>query len=104
MLREIAMLRRTTHVSSSCPTPDPGSYEAYNLPLSYLGGVAGLSLQGSSGAGQYFQVLQVHLLGLAREVADVVRKANNMHHDHRCACICGSMKAYRSGSASNIHG
>jgi len=33
----------------------------------------------------------------------VVRKANNMQHCHRCACICGSMKAYRCESASSIH-
>lgn len=66
MLCQNDMLRSTTHISSRCSTPDPGSCECYNLPLSYLGGVAGLSLQGSSGVGQYFQVLQVHILGLSR--------------------------------------
>ena len=81
------------------PTPDPGLCERYILPLSHLGGAAGLALQDSSVLPDLASTLTRYLV----EVADVVRKANSMQHGHRCACFCGSMKAYGSEPAMSIN-
>jgi hypothetical protein len=59
-------------------------------------------LQGSSGANQLAGLASTPARHLVK-VADVVRKANIMQHGHQCTCICGSMKAYTSESASSIN-
>ena len=99
MLHHDNMLRWSRHVSSSCPTPDPGSCEGYILPISYLSGSLARLFWCKSVLPSLASTSTRHLV----KVAAVVRKADSMQHGHRCACICGSMEAYRSESAISIH-
>lgn len=98
-LHHNGMLRRTTHASSG------QSYARSRIlprlhSSSIISGRNRWALRASSES-----VLPGLVSIPARrlvKVAVVVRKANSMQYGHRCACICGSMKAYRSESASSI--
>lgn len=100
MLHQDKLLRETGFVSLRGSTPGPGFREGSMLPLSHLGGVAGLALQNSSVLPGLVSTSTRHLV----KVADVVQKANSMQHGHRCACFDGSMEAYGGESAMSRKG